>query len=216
MQYDVQNARLINHIKSRGYLKSEEIENALRHIKRHNFVPEDITEMAYEDMPLSIGHDQTISQPSTVVAMTEALEVKPGHKVLEIGSGSGWQAAILAKLVNTTGIVYTIEIVRFLAEFARKNLIKQKVTNVKIVCGDGSLGLEKYAPYDRIIVTAACPKIPKPFLEQLKVGGIMVIPVGNVYLQQMHVINKLERGIEEKTIGSFMFVPLKGKFGFKE
>ncbi len=127
-------------------------------MKRHSFVPDEIIEMSYEDMPLSIGHDQTISQPSTVVVMTEALDVKPGHKVLEIGTGSGWQAAILSNLVVSSGMVYTIEILPELAEFARKNLVKQKILNVKLVCGDGSVGLEKYAPYDRIVVTAACPK----------------------------------------------------------
>ena len=216
MQYDVQNERLITHVRNRGFLKSKDIENVLRIVKRHEFVPQEIVEMSYEDMPLSIGHDQTISQPSTVVAMTEALDVKPGQKILEIGTGSGWQAAILSNLVGSTGMVYTIEILQELAEFAKKNLVKQKLLNVKIVCGDGSVGLEKYAPYDRIIVTAACPKVPKPLLDQLKVDGIMVIPVGNVYLQKMHVIKKLESGIEEETIGSFMFVPLKGKLGFQE
>lgn len=216
MPYDVQNGRLIIHLKNSGFLKSKDLENALQIVQRHNFIPENIVEMAYEDTPLSIGQDQTISQPRTVVAMTEALEVNVGQKILEIGTGSGWQAAILANLVGSAGMVYTIEIIPELAEFARKNLIKQKVLNVKIVCGDGSVGLEKYGPYDRIIVTAACPKVPKPLIEQLKVGGILVVPVGNIYLQKMKIIKKLESGIEEKDIGSFMFVPLKGKLGFKK
>lgn len=216
MVYEVQNERLINHIKENGYLKSKDLEQAIRNAQRHNFVPEDIAQMAYEDMPLSIGKNQTISQPSTVAVMTEALEVNAGHKVLEVGTGSGWQAAILSHLVGTAGQVYTIELLPELAEYARKNLLKQKALNVKILCGDGSIGLEKYAPYDRIIVTAATPEVPKVLLEQLKIGGILVIPVGNIYLQKMHVIKKLEGGVEKKTIGSFMFVPLKGKMGFKE
>ena len=216
MVYEVQSERLITHMKGIGRLKSKDIEESLRNIKRHNFVPEKAHDMAYEDMPLSIGKDQTISQPSTVVVMTEALDVKLGDNILEIGTGSGWQAAILARLTGSTGKVYTVEIIPELAESARKNLTKQKSLNVKLICGDGSIGLEKYAPYDRIIVTAACPEIPKPLLEQLKVGGIMVIPVGNVYLQKMNIVKKTEKGIEKEEIGSFMFVPLRGKLGFKE
>jgi len=215
MVFEEENEKLIEHIKSLDYLKSKTLENALREVPRHLFVPENMKELAYRDTPLLIGHNQTISQPSTVVAMTEALDVKEGQKVLEIGTGSGWQGAILAKLVGKNGFVYTIEIIHELVEFAKSNLKKAGIENVMIIEGDGSLGLPKYKPFDRIIITAACPDTPKPLLNQLKINGIMVIPIGNVYLQEMYVIKKLKKGIEKKSIGSFMFVPLVGRYGFK-
>jgi len=216
MAFKLENDKLIEHVRYMGYLKSKKVENALKEVPRHNFVPEDIRELAYRDSPLSIGHGQTISQPSTVVAMTEALDVKLGQKVLEIGTGSGWQAAILSKLVGESGFVYTIEIIPELVNFAKNNIKKLNVNNVEVIEGDGSLGLKEHAPFDRIIVTAACPDVPKPLLDQLKINGIIVIPIGNPYLQEMNVIEKTEDGIKRNTIGSFMFVPLVGKYGFKE
>jgi protein-L-isoaspartate(D-aspartate) O-methyltransferase len=147
--------------------------------------------------------------------MTEALEVEKGQKILEIGTGSGWQASILSYLVGEKGFVYSIEIIEELAEFAKKNLKKLGIKNVEVVEKDGSEGLKEKAPFDRIIVTAACPDIPKTLIDQLKDGGIMVIPVGNLYLQDMLVVKKMKGKIEKKSIGSFMFVPLVGKYGFK-
>jgi protein-L-isoaspartate(D-aspartate) O-methyltransferase len=210
-----ENERLIEHIKGIGYLKSKKIEDALRSVKRENFVPDDMKYLAYRDTPLYIGSNQTISQPSTVVVMTEVLDVKEGQKVLEIGTGSGWQAAILGKLVGEKGMVYTIEIIDNLVKFAKENLEKLKIKNVKVLKGDGSMGLKKYAPYDRIVVTAGSPEIPKDMISQLKTNGILVVPVGNLYLQKMYVVKKLKKGIEKKSVGSFMFVPLIGKHGFK-
>jgi protein-L-isoaspartate(D-aspartate) O-methyltransferase len=215
MDFNKENEKLIEHIKSYGYLKSKELEKALREIPRHLFVPENIRKLSYRDTPLSIGFGQTISQPSTVVIMTEALEVKEGNKILEVGTGSGWQAAILGKLVGEKGSVYTVEVNPQLVEFARENLKKVGMKNVKVFEGDGSTGLKKHAPFDRIIVTAAAPDFPKPLIEQLKIGGIMVIPVGNIYLQEMYVVKKFKDKIEKKSIGPFMFVPLIGKYGFK-
>jgi protein-L-isoaspartate(D-aspartate) O-methyltransferase len=210
-----ENERLIEHIRDIGYLKSKKIEDSLRSIKRENFVPDAMKYLAYRDTPLYIGSNQTISQPSTVVAMTEALDVKEGQKILEIGTGSGWQSAILGKLVGEKGTVYTIEIIKELVEFAKENLEKVGIKNVKVLKGDGSKGLKKYAPYDRIVVTAGSPEIPKELTSQLKTNGILVIPVGNLYLQKMYVIKKLKGKVEKKSIGSFMFVPLTGKHGFK-
>jgi len=210
-----ENEKLIEGIKCLEYLKSKNIEDALRKFKREFFVPPSMKHLAYRDFPISIGFNQTISQPSTVVAMTEALEVKEGDKVLEIGSGSGWQAAILSHLAGGKGKVYTIEIIEELAEFAKSNLKKLGIKNVEVFEKDGSEGLKEKAPFDRIIVTAACPDIPKPLIEQLKDGGMMVIPVGNLYLQDMFVVKKFKGKIEKKSIGSFMFVPLVGKYGFK-
>jgi protein-L-isoaspartate(D-aspartate) O-methyltransferase len=212
---DDENERLIGFIKRHGYLKSKELEDALREVERENFVPKPMRYLAYRDTPLYIGSNQTISQPSTVVVMTEALEVKEGQKILEIGTGSGWQSAILGKLVGDKGMVYTIEIIDDLVKFAKENMEKMRIRNVKVLKGDGSMGLKKYAPYDRIVVTAGSPDIPKPLLSQLKPDGLMVIPVGNLYLQSMYVVKKSKGTIEKKSIGSFMFVPLTGKHGFK-
>lgn len=215
MDFEAENEKLIDHIKSIGYLKSKEIEEALRKIKRHLFVPNKIRYLAYRDSPLFIGHNQTISQPSTVVAMTEALSVKKDQKILEIGTGSGWQSSILSYLVGEKGFVYTVEIIEKLAEFAKKNIKRLGIKNIEVIIKDGSLGLEEKSPFDRIIVTAAAPDVPKPYLDQLKVNGILVIPVGDLYLQKMYVIKKLKDKIEKKSIGNFMFVPLIGEYGFK-
>jgi protein-L-isoaspartate(D-aspartate) O-methyltransferase len=210
-----ENEKLIEGIKCLDYLKSKNIEDALRKFKREFFIPPSMKHLAYRDFPISIGFNQTISQPSTVVAMTEALEVEKGQKILEIGTGSGWQAAILSYLSGAKGFVYTIEIIEELAEFAKKNLKRLGIKNVEVFEKDGSEGLKEKAPFDRIIVTAACPEIPKPLLEQLKDGGIMVLPIGNLYLQDMFVVKKMKGKVEKKSIGSFMFVPLVGKYGFK-
>ena len=208
-----QNEDLIGYMKSNNFLKSKALKKALRSVIRENFVPENLKEYAYKDIPLHIGRGQTISQPSTVVIMTEALDVKPKQKILEVGTGSGWQAALLSRLVES-GKVYTIEIIHELFLFAKRNIEKMKIKNVELFEGDGSLGLEKFSPYDRIIVTAGCPGIPQPLLNQLKINGKIVIPIGQIY-QQMYVITKKKDGIQKENIGFFAFVPLRGKYGFK-
>jgi protein-L-isoaspartate(D-aspartate) O-methyltransferase len=215
MVFIEENENLIKHLRSKGYLRSRPLEEALRKLPRHLFVPESFRRLAYRDAPLAIGYNQTISQPTTVVAMTEALNVKSGQKILEIGSGSGWQAALLSQMVGKKGYVYSIEIVAELTDFARRNIETLGINNVEIILRDGSLGLKEEAPYDRIIVTAASPKIQDTLLDQLNVGGIMVIPVGNMYLQEMMVVRKKKNGIEKRSIGNFAFVPLVGEKGFK-
>jgi len=210
------NESLIKWMKGTGALKSEALEKALRAVPRHNFVPKKSEEQAYIDEPLPIGEGQTISQPSTVAAMTEALDVRPGQKILEVGTGSGWQAALLAKVTGPKGFVWTIERFSGLAETAKRNLENAGIRNVKVLAGDGSLGVKEGAPYDRIMVTAACPDIPAPLLEQLKVGGKMVLPIGDLYTQQMFLIEKVREGsITRKSLGGFRFVPLVGKHGFQ-
>ncbi|MFH1473374.1 MAG: protein-L-isoaspartate(D-aspartate) O-methyltransferase [Candidatus Aenigmatarchaeota archaeon] len=216
MVFEEENENLIEYIKSLGYLKTKKIEEALNKLPRHMFVPEIIGSLAYRDTPLYIGYRQTISQPSVVVIMTEALEVEEGQKILEIGTGSGWQAAILSYLVGDEGFVYSMEIVKELAKLAKENIKKFEIENIKIFVKDGSNGLEEKAPFDRIVVTAGAPSIPNPLVKQLKTGGIMVIPVGNLYLQKMYVVKKTNKGIEKKPIGNFDFVPLVGKHGFKK
>lgn len=207
--------RLIGYWQSSGIIKDKKVIEAFKAIPREKFIPQEQVKEAYGDYPLSIGKGQTISQPTTVMLMTEALELKEGDKVLEIGAGSGYQAAIIAKIVGSKGKVITTEIIPELAEFAQKKIKKLKIKNVKIVNHDGSQGYKKESPYTKIIVTAACPKIPPPLLEQLKDNGILVAPVGPVFLgQSMLKIRKRGNKFEEENLGDFAFVPLKGKYGY--
>ncbi len=204
---------LIEKWKKEGIVKEKSIIEAFIEVPREIFVDEAYKEEAYEDYPLPIGYGQTISQPTTVAIMTQLLQPKKGNKVLEIGTGSGWQAAILGKIVYP-GKVYSVEIVPGLVEKAKRNLMKAGIKNVKVILGDGSIGLEKYAPYDRIIVTAASPKINDAWIAQLKEKGILVVPVGERYVQKMIRVKKTKKGIIKEYFGDFMFVPLVGKKGW--
>ncbi len=208
------NNELIDYLIRIGVLKTDYIIKAFREIDRKDFVREEYKIYAYEDIPLPIGFGQTISQPFTVAFMTEALEPKLGQKILEIGTGSGYQAAILAKIVGEKGKVITIERIPELAEFAKENLKKYNITNVEIIVGDGSLGFEKEAPYDRIIVTGAFPQIPNHLLNQLKEEGIIVVPVG-YGVQRMKKIIKKRDDIIVLDLGPFRFVPIIGEKGFR-
>ena len=204
---------LIRELKKR-VIKDDSVLHAFQETPREAFVLKHHKDAAYEDRPLPILAGQTISQPTTVIIMTQALEVKQGMKILEVGAGSGYQAAILSKLVGKKGKVIATEIIPELVDFARKNLEKTNCKNVKVIYADGSLGYEKEKPYDRIIVTAASPLIPDPLLKQLKVNGILVIPVGSLYSQSMLQVKKKPKGKQEvKHLGQFLFVPLKGKYG---
>jgi protein-L-isoaspartate(D-aspartate) O-methyltransferase len=216
MDFEKENEKMVEYLKRIGYLKSKKLEKALLAIPRHEFVPKGLKSLAYKDFPLSIGFNQTISQPSTVVIMTELLDVKKGQRILEIGAGSGWQAAILSYLVGEKGMIYTVEIIKELCLFARKNLEKLGIKNVKIIHADGSQGLKEYAPYDRIIVTAACPKVLKVFVDQLKEGGKLVAPIGSLHLQKMTIVTKIKGEVKKEELpGYFVFVPLRGRHGFK-
>jgi protein-L-isoaspartate(D-aspartate) O-methyltransferase len=182
---------------------------AFRDVPRHLFVPAALAPHAYEDRPLPIGHGQTISQPYIVAKMTELVELKKEGRALEIGTGSGYQAAILSKLVAE---VYTIEIIEPLAEEARKRLEKLGYGNVHVRAGDGYLGWPEKAPFDGILVTAGAQEIPLPLVEQLKPGGRMVIPVGEAYqTQELQVVVKGSRGPRDYRVQTIMpvaFVPL--------
>lgn len=182
-------------------------------VKREVFVPAELKEDAYGDFPLSIGEGQTISQPYMVALMTQCLELTGNEKVLEIGTGSGYQTAILAELTKQ---VYSIERIRTLAKRAEKTLEKLNYTNIKILVGDGTLGWKEFSPYDRILVTAAAGEIPSPVIDQLKEKGIMVIPVGSIYSQDLKVIEKGKRRPKVKTVERCVFVPLIGKYGWNE
>jgi protein-L-isoaspartate(D-aspartate) O-methyltransferase len=178
---------------------------AMRAVPRHRFVPPEQAAAAYQDRALPIGLGQTISQPYIVAYMTEALRLAPTHRVLEIGTGSGYQAAVLAHIVKE---VHTIEIVPELADRSRALLRELGYSNVHVVTGDGYAGLPKLAPFDRIIVTAAPDHVPKPLVEQLAVGGRMIIPVGGGWRQQLMVLTKTKDGVASEPTLDVLFVPL--------
>lgn len=180
---------------------------AMRTVPRHLFVPEDQAPYAYRDEPRPIGKGQTISQPYIVAFMTEQLQLKRSDRVLEIGTGSGYQAAILAQIVDS---VFTIEIIAELANQAKKVLNSLNYNNVEVIHGDGYNGWPSKAPFDAIIVTAAPPKIPPLLLEQLKIGGRMVLPVGE-FVQELVVVRKNEDGINMENVLPVRFVPMTGK-----
>ncbi len=193
-------------IKARG-VKDPRVLSALRKVERHRFVPEEYLNSAYSDQPLPIGEGQTISQPYIVALMTELLELKGDEKVLEIGTGSGYQAAILGELAKE---VYTIEIVESLASMAKNRILELGYQNIKVKAGDGYLGWPEVAPFDAIIVTAAPDHIPKPLLDQLKEGGRMVVPVGT-YAQELKKIVKRSGKIETTDVIPVVFVPMTGE-----
>jgi protein-L-isoaspartate(D-aspartate) O-methyltransferase len=183
---------------------------AMLAVPRHAFVPPAMREHAYADSPLPIGHGQTISQPYIVALMTQHLQLPPGGRVLEIGSGSGYQAAVLAHL---TPNVYTIEIVEDLARMAEQNLKGEGYSNVRVRCGDGYRGWPEHAPFDAIIVTCAPEQLPQPLWDQLKPGGRIVIPVGGVdRIQRLVVVSKTPDGQRRtRTITEVRFVPMTGR-----
>ncbi len=193
-------------IKARG-VKDPRVLSALNKVERHLFVPEEYLNSAYSDQPLPIGEGQTISQPYIVALMTELLELKGDEKVLEIGTGSGYQAAVLAELAKE---VYTIEIVEPLATTAKNRLSELGYQNIKIKAGDGYLGWPEAAPFDAIILTCAPDHIPQPLVEQLKEGGRMVLPVG-AYAQELKKIVKRSGKIETTDIIPVVFVPMTGE-----
>ncbi len=192
-------------IEQRGIADKSVLE-AMSTVPRHRFVPKAYRDRAYQDSPLPIGHGQTISQPYIVAAMTELVRPAASSKVLEIGTGSGYQAAILAGLVDH---VYTVEIVEALADSARQLLQQEGYDNISVREGDGYFGWEQYAPYDAIIVTAAAQYIPPPLLEQLKPGGRMIIPVGSpFFVQRLMLVEKDTDGdISSRSVMSVRFVP---------
>ena len=185
-------------------IKDPRVLAAMGKVPRHLFVPADQQRLAYEDHPLPIGKDQTISQPYIVAYMSQALELKPSDKVLEIGTGSGYQAAVLGELAAQ---VYTIEIVKELADRATKTLVDAGYTNIHVRHGDGYAGWPEHAPFNAIMVTAAPDHVPQPLVDQLAPGGRMVIPVGD-YFQELRLIQRTENGVVERSTLSVRFVPL--------
>ncbi len=210
-RYEEERQRMVDQLRRLGVRK--EVLEAMKRVKRHMFVPPEMRDQAYGDYPLPIGGGQTISAPHMVAMMCDYLDLKEGHKVLEIGAGSGYHAAVIAELVGKDGCVYTVERLPSLVEYSRRNLRAAGYTNVMVVQGDGSLGLPEHAPFDRICVTCAAPDVPPPLLEQLKRDGKMVIPIGR-YIQVLYLVEK-KNGIEKRSKSEVVFVPLIGRFGFR-
>lgn len=200
---------LINSLRYKG-ITDEKLLYAFHKVPREKFISEPFRKYAYEDNALPIECNQTISQPFTVAYMTMALEVQEGNKVLEIGTGSGYQAAVLCELGAD---VYSIERIEQLYQTAKELLHKLRYM-VHLKLGDGSLGWEEHAPFDRIIVTAAAPSVPSALVNQLKIGGKLVVPVGSLEHQKLYVLTKQEEGADYKVHESFKFVPLIGAEGW--
>ncbi len=204
---------LIDHLVKHGILRTKSIIDAFTKVPRHLFIPEENLAYAYDDIALPTVNQSTISQPSTVALMLELLQPKAGDKILEIGTGSAWEACLLSRCASK---VVTIEIDPEVEAFARSNIAMMGFTNIDPVSGDGSAGYMKDAPYDKITYTAATPAVSEQVLKQLKVKGRVVAPVGSMLLQTMKVmIKESESKIEEKSYGTYQFIPLGGKLGFR-
>jgi protein-L-isoaspartate(D-aspartate) O-methyltransferase len=204
---ELRNAMVSQQIEGRG-VKDQAVLEVMRRVPRHRFVPADVVSLAYEDHPLPIGYGQTISQPYIVGLMTEALKIKPGDRVLEIGSGSGYQAAILAELGAE---VYTVEILPELAQQAAERLRSMGYEKVQVQNADGYFGWQEHAPYDAIIVTAAPDHLPQPLVSQLRDGGRLIVPIGpQGAVQTLWRFEKSEGEVKASNLGEVMFVPLTG------
>jgi len=203
---------MVEEIRRQG-IEDEALLQAFHEVPRHLFVDEALTGRAYRDGSLPIGHGQTISRPLTVAHMIEMLAVRPGDKVLEVGTGSGYQSAILCRLA---GVAYTVERLAGLADRARDNWRRAGVTGVQLRVGDGSLGWPGVAPFTAIIVSAAAPEVPKTLLAQLAVGGRMVIPVGGAFRQAFRRLVRTRLGAQVEEAGDCAFVRLIGSEGFAE
>lgn len=211
MDFEAARAELIEHLSRE--IKDRRVLAAMANIPREHFVPPESAQFAYEDRPLPIGLDQTISQPFIVALMTETLELTGNEKVLEIGTGSGYQAAILAQLAR---LVITTERLPALAETAKRVLDSLGYTNIIVHVAEETLGWKYDAPYDAIVATAAAPKVPDELLSQLAIGGRMVIPVGSRYMQELCKITKLTKQNKVDNLGSCRFVSLIGKGAWEE
>jgi len=188
----------------------------MRRVPREEFLPENLRDEAYVDTPLPIGEGQTISAPHMVAIMAEQLDLKQGHKVLEIGAGSGYHAAVCAEVVSPDGHIYTIERISSLASFAESNLKKTGYANlVTVIFADGTKGLPEHAPYDRIFVAAAAPDVPSPLAEQLADRGKMLVPVGGKFYQDLIRVERTGKKFLRENLGGCVFVPLIGEYGYR-
>lgn len=212
---------MVERYRAEGYIKREEMARAMLKVPREEFMAPTYIEYAYYDQPFPIPGDgrQTISAPYMYPIFYEALEIEEGDRVLEIGAGSGYGAALARELVGASGKVVAIEINEVTTEFARSNLQRTGYTEVILVLGDGSLGYESEAPYDKICITASCPEVPPPLIEQLKAPGILIAPVGpesSLWGQDLVLLNKDKEGnVRRNLIMKVVYVPLLGKYGWR-
>jgi len=211
MDFEAERARLIKHLSTE--IKDKRVLEVMSRIPREHFVPPENQHLAYEDSPLPIGLDQTISQPFIIALMTQALELTGNEKVLEIGTGSGYQTAILAELAR---LVITIERLPALAERAKNLLDSLGYANIEVHIAEETLGWQREAPYDTIMVTAGAPAVPADLLAQLAIGGRMVIPIGSRYVQDLYKITRHKKRNIFKNLGSCRFVPLISKSAWEE
>ena len=206
---------LVKKLKKYGYIRTKEVEKGFLEVDRGIFLPDDRKQFAYEDHPLEIGFEQTISAPHMVAMMCELLELKKGQKVLEIGAGTGYHATMIASIIGKNGSVYTIENIPELAEIAAENIKTAGYEDrIQVIVGDGSLGYEEEGPYDSILVTCAAPQISDPLKKQLKDPGNIVIPIGSLYLQKLYRFKRNGENWKREAHGDVLFVPMRGKFGF--
>lgn len=206
--------RLVEDLRDRGRVYSTRVARAMATVPRHEFVPAPVRDAAYEDRPLEIGHGQVVTAPHLVADMTELLELRPGHRVLEIGTGSGYHAAVIAEVVDTENVV-TIERVPELARSARTALVRTGYGGVSVVLADGSAGLPGGAPFDRITVASVAPAVPDPLLDQLAEDGRLVIPLGpRDGPHELVLVTKRDDRVEQTKYGGVRFVPLVGEHGF--
>ncbi len=210
--FAAQRRRMVEHDLAGRGIRDQAVLTAMGTVPRERFVPADQQHAAYDDCALPIGYGQTISQPYMVAFMVEKLHIQPDNVVLEVGAGSGYQAAVMSRMCRH---VYAVEIVEPLAESARRTLAALGYDNVTIVCGDGTLGYPPSAPYDRIIVAAAAPTIPQPLIDQLAEGGRMVIPVGDRSIQRCQVCTKRDGKLQVSDSIGCVFVPLVGEHGWR-
>jgi protein-L-isoaspartate(D-aspartate) O-methyltransferase len=213
--YEKQRRDLVRHLERADRIRSEEVAAAMRAVRREDFMPDNLRHVAYADRPQDIGQGQTISAPHMVAIMVEAMRARVGHRVLEVGGGSGYHAAVMAQMVAPGGHVYTVERLEPLAERARANLERAGLSDiVTVVLGDGSCGWSEFAPYDRISVACAAPDVPEPMLRQLNDGGMLLIPVGARYVQELVRVTRVKTKFRREGLGGCVFVPLVGKCGF--
>jgi len=210
---------MVRRLSETGYIKTEKVRNAMEAVPREEFIPASNRPYAYVDQPLPIGEGQTISAPHMVAMICELLKLEKCMKVMEIGAGLGYNAAVVSQVIGKKCHLYTIERIDSLAEAAKDNLKRTGLgDNVTVIIGDGTKGYKKEAPYDRIYGTACAPQVPELLMEQLKIGGIMLIPVGEQYYFQdlVYIKRKSEDGYEQKSMGGVAFVPMVGEHGWPE
>lgn len=213
--FHAERSELVSSLRRRGYVSKPEVAEALAKVPREEFLPARLRDEAYVDTPLPIGCGQTISAPHMVAMMAEALDLRPGHRVLEVGGGSGYHAAVAAELVSPGGHIFTVERIEELADFARDNIQRTGYADrVTVVLSDGSVGLPDQAPFDRIFVACGAPSVPAPLKEQLKDGGLMLVPVGGRMYQDLVKIQRRGGSYTTTNLGGCVFVPLIGEHGY--